>query len=111
MYSGFSYRMSMTPVPISIRSVRAPMAARSGNGEASWRSKWWTRTKAPSTPRSSAAWARSMVCRRASAAVRVWDPAASRQCPKDRKPIFFTSVRTKRGRDGFPGGAAPTRAD
>ena len=29
---------------ISMRLVRAPMAARSGNGEASWRAKWWTRT-------------------------------------------------------------------
>src|SRR3954454_1877927 len=29
--------MSITPVPISIRLVRAPTAARSGNGEASWR--------------------------------------------------------------------------
>ena len=40
MYSGFSYRMSMTAVPISIRLVRAAMAESSGNGEASWRSKW-----------------------------------------------------------------------
>ena len=35
MYSGFSYRMSMTPVPISIRFVLAATAARSGNGDAS----------------------------------------------------------------------------
>ena len=55
MYSGFSYRMSMTAVPISIRLVRAAMAESSGNGDASWRSKWWTRTNAPSTPSSSAA--------------------------------------------------------
>ena len=34
MYSGFSYRMSITPVPISIRLVLAPTAASSGNGEA-----------------------------------------------------------------------------
>ncbi len=37
MYSGVSYRMSITPVPISIRSVRAQIAASSGNGDASWR--------------------------------------------------------------------------
>jgi hypothetical protein len=35
--------MSITPVPISIRLVRAPMAASSGNGEASWLAKWCTR--------------------------------------------------------------------
>jgi hypothetical protein len=35
MYSGFSYRMSTTAVPISIRFVRAPHAASSGNGEPS----------------------------------------------------------------------------
>ena len=31
--------MSMTAVPISIVFVRAPTAARSGNGEPSWRAK------------------------------------------------------------------------
>jgi hypothetical protein len=31
--------MSMTAVPISIFLVRAPTAARSGNGEPSWRAK------------------------------------------------------------------------
>ena len=34
MYIGFSYRMSITAVPISIREVRAPTAASSGNGDA-----------------------------------------------------------------------------
>jgi hypothetical protein len=31
--------MSITAVPISIRFVRAPTAARSGNGDPSWRAK------------------------------------------------------------------------
>jgi hypothetical protein len=35
--------MSMTAVPISILLVRAPTAARSGNGEPSWLAKWCTR--------------------------------------------------------------------
>jgi HAD superfamily hydrolase (TIGR01549 family) len=47
--------MSITAVPISIRLVRAPMAASRGNGEANWGAKWWTRTNAPSIPISSAA--------------------------------------------------------
>ena len=81
--------MSITPVPISIRRVRAPIAASSGNGDASCRSKWCTRTNAPSTPSSSAASASSMVCNSASAAVRVCDPGAARQCPNDRNPILF----------------------
>jgi len=51
MYSGFSYRMSMTAVPISIRLVLAAIAVSSGNGEASWRSKWWTRTNVRRGPR------------------------------------------------------------
>ena len=74
MYSGFSYRMSMTAVPISIRLVFAAIAESSGNGEESCRSKWWTRTNAPSIPISSAACASSIVCSSASAAVRVCDP-------------------------------------
>jgi hypothetical protein len=36
--------MSTTPVPISIRRVRAAMADSNGNGEASCRAKWCTRT-------------------------------------------------------------------
>jgi hypothetical protein len=36
--------MSITPVPISMRRVRAPIAASSGKGEDSWRAKWCTRT-------------------------------------------------------------------
>src|SRR4028118_822114 len=47
--------MSIAPVPISIRLVLAPIAASSGNGEASWRAKWCTRKYAPSAPTSSAA--------------------------------------------------------
>jgi hypothetical protein len=39
MYSGFSYRISTTPVPTSIRDVRVAIAVSSGNGEASWRAK------------------------------------------------------------------------
>ena len=62
--------MSITAVPISIRLVRAPTAASSGNGEASWRAKWCTRKYAPSAPTSSAATASSMDCSRASEAVR-----------------------------------------
>ncbi len=63
--------MSITPVPISMRLVLAPMAASSGNGEASWRAKWCTRKYAPSTPSSSAATASSMDWVSASAAERV----------------------------------------
>jgi hypothetical protein len=33
----------MTAVPISMRLVRAPIAAKSGNGDASCCAKWWTR--------------------------------------------------------------------
>ncbi|WLD71146.1 hypothetical protein QU670_11880 [Actinomyces massiliensis] len=37
------YRLSMTPVPTSMRDVRAPATASSGTGEAAWRATWWTR--------------------------------------------------------------------
>src|ERR1700760_1235281 len=94
--------MSMTAVPTSIRLVRAAIAVSSGNGEASCRSKWCTRTKAPLTPSSSAAWASSMVCSSASAAVRVCDPGAARQCPNDRNPIFFTLMTAPAAAAGFP---------
>ena len=80
--------------------VRAAIADSNGNGEASCRSKWCTRTYAPSMPMSSAAWARSMVCSRASAAVLVCEPPALRQCPNERKPIFFTPEQ-RRGRDAL----------
>ena len=63
--------MSITPVPISIRLVRAPTAASSGNGEASWLAKWCTRKYAPSAPSSSAATARSIDCSSTSEAERV----------------------------------------
>ena len=79
--------MSITPVPISMRLVATPIAASSGNGEASWRAKWWTRTKAPSIPISSAATASSTVWRSASAAVGVCEPGAFDQWPKLRKPM------------------------
>src|SRR3954447_6653707 len=82
--------MSTTAVPSSIRLVRAAIAASSGNGEASWRAKWCTRTKAPSRPRSSAATASSTLCTRASRPVRTCDPGMGCQCPKDRNPIRFS---------------------
>src|SRR5215207_9065116 len=81
--------MSITPVPISIRFVLAPIAARSGKGEDNWRAKWCTRKYAPSAPTSSAATARSMDWSIASEAERVWDCGDGVQCPNDRNPIFF----------------------
>ena len=80
--------MSITPVPISMRLVRTPIADRSGNGAERCREKWWTRTKAPSIPISSAATASSTVCRSASAALFVLPPAGC-QAPNERKPIRF----------------------
>ena len=71
--------MSITAVPISIRLVRAAIALSSGNGEASWRAKWWTRTKAPSSPISSAATASSIVWCSASCAVWVREPGTGCQ--------------------------------
>ena len=81
--------MSMTPVPISIRLVRAPIAASSGNGDASCRAKWWIRKYAPSTPTSSAATARSMDWSSASDAERVWECGEGDQWPKERNPMFL----------------------
>src|SRR4051812_14509662 len=81
--------MSITPVPISIRFVRAPTAASRGKGDASCRAKWCTRKYAPSAPSSSAATASSMDCRRASAPVRVCEPGDCDQWPNERNPIFF----------------------
>ena len=101
--------MSMTAVPISIRRVRAPIAASSGNGEASCRSKWCTRTNAPSTPMSSAACASSTVCSSESAALRVCDPGTSRQCPNERNPIFFTPWISAASPARIPGPSAPYR--
>src|SRR5215468_3087525 len=83
--------MSMTPVPISIRLVLTPIAARSGNGEASCRAKWWTRTNAPSIPISSAATASSTVWLSASPPVCV-SPTRGCQAPNERKPIFLGAV-------------------
>ncbi len=79
--------MSITPVPISIRLVAVPIAASSGNGEASWRAKWWTRKKAPSIPISSAATASSTDCLSASPPVCVCEPWPRDQWPKLRKPM------------------------
>src|SRR3954454_7416269 len=81
--------MSITPVPISIRLVRAPMAASSGNGLDSWRAKWCTRKYAPSAPSSSAATARSMDCSSASEAERVFECGDGDQWPNDRNPMCF----------------------
>jgi hypothetical protein len=80
--------MSITPVPISIRVVLTPIAASSGNGDESWRAKWWMRTNAPSIPISSAAIASSTVCRSASPPVWVSPPPGC-QAPNERKPILF----------------------
>src|SRR4051794_5143772 len=88
--------MSMTPVPTSIRLVRAAIAAGNGNGDASWRAKWCTRTKAPSRPSSSAATASSTLCRSASRPVRTCEPGIACQCPKDRNPIRFSTNGTSR---------------
>src|SRR5262245_8823262 len=86
--------MSITPVPISIRLVSTPIAARSGKGDESWRAKWWTRTNAPSIPISSAATASSTVWRSASPPVCVSPPPGC-QAPNERKPIFFRRVIPK----------------
>src|SRR5919202_4943396 len=83
--------MSITPVPISIRLVRAAIAASSGNGADSDRAKWCTRTNAPSIPISSAAIASSIVWRTATPPVFVMPPPGC-HAPNDRKPIFFWYV-------------------
>src|SRR4051812_10764065 len=88
--------MSMTAVPISILLVRAPTAARSGNGEPSWRAKWCTRKYAPSAPNSSAATASSIDCSSESAAVCTCEWGDGVQCPNDRNPIFFTCTSYQR---------------
>src|SRR6478752_2575831 len=94
--------MSMTAVPISTRFVRAPIAARSGNGEASCWAKWWTRKYAPSAPRSSTASASSIDWMSASDPDRTCEYGEADQCPNERKPIFFTP--------GFYGWRGPCRA-
>src|SRR5260370_12589821 len=68
----------------------AGTGGRSGNGEPSWRAKWCTRKYAPSRPSSSAATASSIDCRRTSDAVRALECRDGVQCPKERKPSFFT---------------------
>src|SRR6478609_5534811 len=82
--------MSITAVPISIRRVRAPTAANSGNGDPSCRAKWCTRKYAPSAPNSSAATANSSDWISASEAERTCDDGDGGQWPNDRNPIFFT---------------------
>src|SRR6202046_3194120 len=99
--------MSMTAVPISIRLVRAPTAASSGNGDPSCLAKWCTRKYAPSAPSSSAATARSIDCSNASDADRVCEPGDGDPCPNDKKPIFFTSASTRTGRAEFLADEAP----
>src|SRR5580704_6099138 len=94
--------MSMTAVPISIRSVREPTAASSGNGEPSCLAKWCTRKYAPSAPNSSAATARSIDCTKASDADCVCEPGDPDQCPKDRNPIFFIQPPTQAAPGGIP---------
>src|SRR4029079_6302678 len=93
--------MSMTAVPISIRFVRAPIAASSGNGEASCWAKWWTRKYAPSAPSSSTASASSIDWISASAPERTCEYGESDQWPNERNPIFFTatSLRSAGSRD------------
>ncbi len=86
-----------------MRLVRAPIAANNGNGEASWRAKWWTRTKAPSMPISSAATASSMVCCSASWPVRVRDWGDGCQWPNERNPIFSTHPGYRHRRRARPG--------
>src|SRR3954462_3808227 len=104
--------MSMTPVPISIRFVFTPLAPRGGKGEASWRTKWWTRTNAPSIQISSAAIASSTVWRSASAPVR-GDPPPGCQAPNERSRSSWESsspVRTSSLAQLFgtaPGGSLP----
>src|SRR5208282_786 len=93
--------MSTTAVPISIRLVRAPTAASSGNGDPSCLAKWCTRKYAPSAPSSSAATARSIDCSNASDADRVCEPGDDDQCPNDKNPIFFTSAITRAARTAF----------
>src|ERR671931_591827 len=94
--------MSTTPVPISIRVVRAPTAASSGNGEASWRAKWWTRKYAPSAPSSSAATASSIDWSRASDAERTAEYGESDQWPNDRNPMRFIEGTSSPSADGSP---------
>src|SRR5690606_14598479 len=94
--------MSMTAVPISMRLVRAPIAASSGNGDANCRAKWCTRKYAPSAPSSSAATARSIDCSSASAPERTCDCGEGVQWPKERKPMFFMSGSTPHRSASFP---------
>src|SRR6185437_13836243 len=99
--------MSMTAVPISIRLVRAPTAASSGNGDPNCLAKWCTRKYAPSVPRSSAATARSIDCSNASDADRAREPGDDDQCPNDKKPIFCASASTRAARAAFLAGEPP----
>ena len=107
--------MSITAVPISIRDVRAPTAASSGNGEPSCRAKWCTRKYAPSAPSSSAATASSSDWISASDAERTCDAGDSDQWPNERNPIFFTRASSPiatyaPGRSREAGGRASPQA-
>src|SRR4029450_3907984 len=93
--------MSITPVPISIRLVLAPMAASRGKGEDNWRAKWCTRKNAPSAPSSSATTASSMDCSSASEAERVCDCGDGVQWPNDRNPIRFMPKCNNTDGSGF----------
>src|SRR5579859_2405503 len=101
----------MTAVPISIRLVRAPTAASSGNGDPSCLAKWCTRKYAPSAPSSSAATARSIDCSNASDADRVCEPGDDDQCPNDKKPILFTSASTRTAQAAFLTAERPPAPD
>ncbi|PPF31728.1 hypothetical protein C5C18_03805 [Rathayibacter tritici] len=51
MYSGYSYRTSMTPVPISLQQLRGDRRQdQDQERDASCGAKWYTRTSAPSVP-------------------------------------------------------------
>ena len=67
---------------LDARSCARRSAASSGNGEASWRAKWWTRKYAPSAPSSSAATASSID----------WSSASDPSAPASTAPP--TSART-----------------
>ena len=88
--------------------VRLPNRDRTPSSSPIWSSspRW---TNAPSTPRSSAACASSTVCSSESAALRVCDPATSRQCPNERNPIFFTSWISAADPARIPGPSATYR--
>src|SRR4051812_2092487 len=82
--------MSITAVPISMRLVRGPVAAGSGEGGGGWRAEGGARANAPASPVSSAAPAGPIVGARAGRAVRGRAPGAPCQWPNERNPMRFT---------------------